>query len=269
MELIFALCACLKPRQTVILTPTFSEYRRAVTLFGGQVREHFLLEADDFALTDRLLAQLSPQVDMMFLCNPNNPTGQLVDLWLLREVVEVCRNNGTLLIIDECFIDFTQGKSMLSILIEYPNLLILQAFTKIYAMAGLRLGTLYCADERLLSNIADFMPAWSVSSVAQAAGLAALQEKDWVENTRKLVEKERAFMVAAFGDLGLRVYPSDANFLLIKSEKDLYEPLRAQGILVRSCGNFTGLDADYIRIGIKTRDENNVLLGLVREVLNG
>ena len=158
---------------------------------------------------------------------------------------------------------------MLAKIMEYPNLMILQAFTKIYAMAGLRLGTLYCADQERLANIAEFMPPWSVSAVAQAAGIAALQEKGWMENTRRIVDKERGFMEAALGELGLVVYPSDANYLLIKSERPLYRPLKSRGILVRSGVNFSGLGEEYIRIGIQTRDNNRVLLDVMREVLNG
>jgi threonine-phosphate decarboxylase len=268
-ELIFVLCAGIKPRRAVTLAPAFSEYERSAALFGGKVYEHRLLEADGFALTESILEELAPGADMLFLCNPNNPTGRLTDPALLCKIAEVCRNNGTLLILDECFIDFTRGKSMLPQLKDYPNLLILQAFTKIYAMAGLRLGALYCADGRLLSRIADFSPAWNVSGVAQAAGITALKENDWIENTRRLVENERAFMTSALGGLGLTVYQSDSNFLLIKSERPLYMPLRARGILVRPCANFTGLDERHIRIGLKTHDENLALLRAVSEVLNG
>lgn len=267
-ELIFALCACIRPGRTIVLAPTFSEYERSTALFGGQVCRHLLGEADRFALTESILAELTPETDMVFLCNPNNPTGRLIDPALLRKIAEVCRHHATPLILDECFIDFTAGESMLPLLKEYPNLLILQAFTKIYAMAGLRLGTLYCADERLLSRIADFSPAWNVSGVAQAAGVAALQEHDWIEKTRRTVENERAFMAEALSGLGLAVYRSDANFLLIKSDRPLYQPLKARGILVRSCANFTGLDERYIRIGLKTHDENTALLRALSEVLN-
>lgn len=268
-ELILALCANIKPRQAVTLAPTFSEYERSAALFGGSVRTHRLEEAEGFALTESILESLTPGTDMLFLCDPNNPTGQSADPNLLLKIAEVCRHNGTLLLLDECFIDFTRQPGMLPQLRQYPNLLILQAFTKIYALAGLRLGTLYCADEELLARVAEFCPTWNVSGVAQVAGMAALQEKDWQENTRRLVEKERAFMTSSLTGLGLTVYPSDANYLLIKSARPLYTPLRARGVLVRSCANFTGLDEHYIRIGLKTRDKNMALLRAVTEVLNG
>ena len=268
-ELIFALCACVRPRRALTLAPTFSEYERAVSLFGGEICEHLLLESEGFDLTESILEKITPETDILFLCNPNNPTGQLIDPALLSKIAEICRDNGTLLVIDECFIDFTRGNSILPQLGKYPNLLIIRAFTKIYAMAGVRLGTLYCADERLLSRIADFSPAWNVSGIAQAAGIAALKETGWIEKTRWLVENERAFMAEALRSLGLTAYQSDSNFLLLKSEKPLYEPLRARGLLVRSCANFTGLDERHIRIGMKTHEKNMALLRAVSEVLNG
>jgi len=268
-ELIFALCAAVRPGRVLTLAPTFSEYGRAAALFGGGLREHYLSETYGFALTESILEELTPGTDLLFLCNPNNPTGRLADPALLCKIAEVCRDNGTLLVLDECFIDFTRGKSMLPELGKYPNVLILQAFTKIYAMAGLRLGALYSADERLLMRIAEYLPAWNVSSVAQAAGTAALEETDWVENTRRVVEREREFMAAALRGLGLTVYQSDANFLLIKSERPLHAPLKARGILVRSCANFPELGEGYIRVGLKTRDENRALIRALSEVLLG
>ncbi|MDR2649838.1 MAG: aminotransferase class I/II-fold pyridoxal phosphate-dependent enzyme [Clostridiales bacterium] len=268
-QLIFSLCACVKPRRALTLAPTFSEYERSVKLFGGVVSEHRLLESNGFALNESILTELDARLDIVFLCNPNNPTGRLTERGLLCEIADICRNNGTLLVVDECFIDFTRGESMLPMLRRYPHMLILRAFTKIYSMAGLRLGTLYCADRALLSRIAEYSPAWSVSAVAQTAGAAALKENGWIDRTAPAVETERAFMTAALIGLGLTVYDSDANFLLIKSKLPLCPPLAERNVLVRDCANFTGLDKRYIRAGLKSRDENMVLLCAVREILNG
>lgn len=268
-ELLFALCACLKPRRVATLAPTFSEYERSAALFGAKIYAHLLTEENGFALTDSIWAALTAETDLLFLCNPNNPTGRLADSSLLVKIADVCRQNGTWLVLDECFMDFTREESMLRHLREYPHILVLQAFTKIYAMAGLRLGMLYCADEELLECIGAFNPAWNVSGVAQAAGTAALLEKDWMENTRSLVENEREFMTAALNQLGLTVYPSQANFILCRSDRPLFAPLKSRGILVRSCANFTGLDERYIRIGLKRRDDNIALLRAITEVLHG
>lgn len=268
-DMIFRLCACLKPKKALTLAPTFSEYERPVKLFGGEMTEYRLKEENGFALTDGILSALMPDVELFFLCNPNNPTGRLAPFELLRRVAKACLKNGTLLMADECFIEFTDGPSMIAQLGEFPNLLILRAFTKFYALAGLRLGYLLCADTALLSRVAEFGAEWSVSAAAQAAGLGALQEDAWAERTRSLMQEEGAFMREKLAALGLTVFPSDANFLLLKSRMPLYEPLKTRGILVRDCSNFTGLGETFIRVGLKTREQNAALLCAVKEVLHG
>lgn len=268
-DLIFRLCACSRPKRALTLAPTFSEYERAVELFGGKMREHRLYEGNGFMLTEEILNELTPDTDILFLCNPNNPSGRLAPPELLLRIADECAVKGILFLLDECFIDFTEGKSMIPLLSEYHNLLILNAFTKLYAMAGLRLGYLLCSDTALLSRMAMFGPAWSVSGVAQAAGLAALDIPGWAKRTQELVRMERAFLQGEFAALGLTVFPSDANFLLVKNQTPLYEVLKARHILVRSCKNFSGLDERYTRIGLKTHDKNKTLLRAIAEVLHG
>ena len=268
-DMIFRVCACLKPKKALTLAPTFSEYERPVKLFGGEMAEYHLKEAGDFALTDAVLEALTPDVELFVLCNPNNPTGRLAPFDLLRRIAAACAESGTLLMVDECFLAFTSGQSMVSLLHEFPNLLILNAFTKLYALAGLRLGYLLCADTALLSRIAAFGAEWSVSAAAQAAGLGALEEPAWTERTRSLIQQECASMRKRLMALGLTVFPSDTNFLLIKSPVPLYEPLKKRGILVRNCANFTGLNDQFIRIGLKTREKNEALLQALKEVLHG
>lgn len=268
-DLIFRICASLRPRSALVLSPTFSEYERSVSLFGGETLGVPLSEQDGFALTEGFLDALSPNVDMLFLCNPNNPTGRLADAALLRRIADKCGKSDICLVLDECFFDFTDGESMIPLLKTHPHLMILRAFTKLYALAGLRLGYLLCANTVLLSEVGRFAQTWSVSVPAQTAGLAALGEHGWAEQARRLVREERAFMTTALSALGLDVLPSDANFLLAKSGTPLCEPLLRHGMLVRDCSNFSGLDEQYIRIGLKTRDKNEALLRTISEVLHG
>jgi len=267
-DLLFRFCAYLQPRTALTLAPGFSEYGRAVTLFGGAIREHRLREEQGFALTEEILSELTPDVQTLFLCNPNNPTGRLAAPELLAGIADACAARRILLVLDECFIDFTEGESLAPLLRRYPRLVIVRAFTKLYAMAGLRLGYLLCADPELLARIAAFGPAWNVSVAAQAAGLAALQVSGWAGRTRALIREERALMRQELARLGLTVYPSDANFLLVRSEKPLYGPLLDRGVLVRSCANFSGLDERYLRLGLQTRENNLKLLGFIAEVLD-
>ena len=205
----------------------------------------------------------------MYLCNPNNPTGRLAEPILLSRIADKCEQNGIYIVLDECFIEFTDAESMISLLESHPHLMILRAFTKLYAMAGLRLGYLLCVDAALLWEIGRFAQTWSVSVPAQIAGLAALAETGCAEKTRRSIREERAYMAHALTSLGLQVLQSDANFLLIKSKIPLYEPLLEHGILVRNCANFSGLNEHYIRVGLKTRDKNEILLIAISEVLHG
>lgn len=268
-DLILRICACLRPQKALVTAPTFSEYERSVTLFGGQVEEYTLQAEQGFLLDEGFLNVLSPNVDIVFLCSPNNPTGRLIPWDLLAEISCRCRDNGTVLVVDECFLDFTQGRTILPLLAECPQLLILKAFTKFYAMAGLRLGYLL-GRETLLNQIKPFGPEWSVSLPAQRAGLAALTaQPQWGKHTQEWAKNQRDHMTLALTDLGLTIFPSDANFLLLRSQHPLHHTLKESGILVRNCANFTGLDDHYIRIGLKTRDENRQLLAAIKEVLYG
>lgn len=278
-DLIFRICACLRPERILLPAPAFSEYERAATTFGGTVWEYPFPEEYGFAFPEGFAEAITlgpggglpgaNGFDLVFLCTPNNPTGRLIPRPEILRAAEACRESGAVLVLDECFIDFTEGDSMVPELQKHPNLLILRAFTKTYAMAGLRLGYLLSANAELLARIGGCGAAWSVSGPAQAAGLASLQETGWMERTRRLVKAERAFLMGALAEQGVYAYPSDANFLLLRCEKPLWEPLFRRGILVRDCANFTGLDARFIRIGIKIHRDNQVLISAVSEVLNG
>ena len=268
-DLIYRLCYALNPRKALMCAPTFSEYERALEQVGCETAYHILLPENDFALSERITEQLAPGVDMLFLCQPNNPTGRLIPENLMGRVLKRARQTRTVVVADECFLDFTDGVSVKQYLEEMPGLVILKAFTKIYAMAGLRLGYLMTSDEVLLRKISDAAQCWSVSVPAQIAGVAALTCEGWPNKTRRLVVEERRFLSENFTQLGVSVFPSDANYLLLRSQRPLYRPLLQEGILIRACENFKGLDSSYCRISVKTRRENNCLIQAVKELLYG
>ena len=153
-------------------------------------------------------------------------------------------------------------------LAEYPNLLILKAFTKMYAMAGIRLGYCLCSDEKLLGKMRQAGQPWAVSSLAQAAGLAALKEDAYVEQVRNLIQKERFWLKEELRGFGLRVIDGEANYVLFQSKKELVQPMREKGILLRSCGNYKGLDDTWFRIAVRTHAENERLILALKEVLS-
>jgi threonine-phosphate decarboxylase len=266
-DLIFRVCACLCPKNVLIPEPNFSEYERSVRVFGGSVTEYRTKKENGFLPDEEILRMMTPETKLLFLGHPNNPTGRLIPEQLLKKILERSESLGIPVLIDECFLDFTDGNSALPLLASFPRLMILNAFTKLYGMAGIRLGYL-AGEKKLLQKIGEFGPPWNVSCTAQKAGAAALLcEPAWTEQTRLVTRKERQFLSEALAGLGLTVYPSDADFLLTESRIPLFAPLAEKGILVRDCENFPGLDGHFIRIGIKMHDQNVHLLSAVRSVL--
>ncbi|GHT85763.1 threonine-phosphate decarboxylase [Spirochaetia bacterium] len=269
-DLIFRLCLVRKPQQALICAPAFSEYERAVTLSGGRVIFHPLEEANGFVLDSRFLEQIRRDLDMVFLCNPNNPTGRLIDPDLLAEILRRCRDFHILLVVDECFLPFTYARSLVELMEDLgPSLVVLRAFTKTFSLAGLRIGYLLSSDEALINAVAGTGQCWSVSAPAQTAALAALGCLPWLEQSREIIEAERPFLSGELRGLGFTVFDSDANFLLFRSDVPLLNSLIAKGILIRNCGNFYGLDERYYRCCVKQRAQNEGLITALREVLHG
>ena len=270
-DLIFRLAFALKPRKALLTAPTFSEYEGALTCVGCQV-ERYALDIDrDFDLDEGFLKAIVPGVELVFLCTPNNPTGRLIDPELLAEAARRCRDVGARLVVDECFLPLAGGGAGLAPrLTEFSNLFLLRAFTKSYAMAGLRLGYGLSADLELLETLGRFAQPWSVSAPAQAAGTAAFTRcPQWPEQARALVERERPVLAAGLKGLGCRVVPSQANYLLFQAEHvtDLKEKLLQRGVLIRSCANYHNLGPDWYRVCVKGGEENRRLLAALKEVL--
>jgi threonine-phosphate decarboxylase len=269
-DLIFRLCLAARPRHVLICAPTFSEYERAALLSGGRVSRYVLREEDDFSLTRAFIDSITTDVDMVILCNPNNPTGKLIPPLLLDRILDHCRSQNALLMVDECFLPFTGAASLAaSFNTKYaPALIILKAFTKTYSLAGLRLGYLLADSAELVARIMDTGQAWSVSAPAQYAGLAALEVPAWVTDARALITGERRFLTGELRSLGLRVIDSEVNYILFRSETPLFDALAARGILIRTCGSFYGLDSTWYRIGVKKHAQNEQLLSALQEALH-
>lgn len=269
-DLIFRLVMALKPRRALVLAPTFAEYASALELVNCTVERFFLREENDFALTKDFLEALHPGLDLVFLCQPNNPTGQLADPVLVRKIAEKCASCGAILAVDECFLDFLpdcENWTAKPLLETMPNVLILKAFTKLYGMAGVRLGYCLCSNTNLLHRMQTVGQPWAVSGLAQAAGVAALKEHVYVEKVRTLIQTERPKLVAGLRALGLRVIEGKANYLLLQAPETLGEALRRKGVVLRSCANYPGLDGTWYRTAVRTAPENEQLLNTLKEVL--
>ena len=269
-DLIYRAALAIRPKRAVVTAPAFSEYEAALALADCAITRYPLRPDNAFRLDADFLNVLTPGTDVVFLCQPNNPTGVTVPQALLSRILEHCREIGCRLIFDECFFGFLDCPEAFTLrgkLTQFPNLLLLRAFTKLHGLAGVRLGYALCSDAALLEQMRRCGSPWSVSGLAQAAGVAALRAGDYVRATRRLIARERPALCAALRGLGLRVIPGEANFLLFQSPAPLFDALLRRGILVRDCGNFHGLDSTWHRVAVRTEAENRRLIAALREAL--
>ena len=269
-DLIYRLVWALKPRRALLPAPTFAEYAAALGSVGCEVKRKTLHEADDFAVTEAFVQAVNQSIDLVFLCQPNNPSGQITPPELVQRLVRRCADCGAVLVVDESFLDFLQQRDALTakpLLQAAPNLVILKAFTKLYAMAGVRLGYALCSDAALLDKMRAAGQPWAVSGLAQAAGLAALEETAYADSVRTLIADQRPRLAAGLRALGLRVVDGQANYLLFRAPADFGAKLRRHGAVVRGCGNYPGLDETWYRIAVRAQKENEQLLKIMREVL--
>ena len=269
-DLIYRLVWTLKPRRALLPAPTFAEYAAALESVGCEVKRKTLHEADDFAVTEAFVQAVNQSIDLVFLCQPNNPTGQITPPELVQRLVRRCADCGAVLVVDECFLDFLQQRDALTakpLLQTAPNLVILKAFTKLYAMAGVRLGYALCANTALLDKMQAAGQPWGVSSLAQAAGAAALRETAYADAVRTLIADQRPRLAAGLRALGLQVIEGSANYLLFRAPETLGAALQQRGVCLRSCGNYPGLSAGWYRTAVRTAPENEQLLQTMREVL--
>mgnify|MGYP004643820793 FL=1 len=262
-EVIFTLCRAVSPKKALVPAPTFAEYQQALYSVGCQVEFFYLDEKKQFRLDEDFISALTPDLDIIFLCNPNNPTGLLVEKEVLKKLLDRCRQLDIFMAVDECFLDFVpepEKYTLKEYLKDYENLFLFKAFTKRYAMAGVRLGYGLCGNGKLLEKMESMCQPWNVSSLAQAAGLAALKETAYVEEGRQVTFQELDYLKKELSALGYPVYPSQANYVFFKGPEDLYEKLEKKKILVRDCSNYTGLCKGYYRVAVKNHEENRALI---------
>lgn len=267
-ELIYALVHVQHPKRALIIGPTFIEYERALVTEGCEYEYYLTKEEDGFELKPDILEYLEQnQFDMLFLCNPNNPTGKLVKRKLLREIIALCERKEITFMIDECFMSFVKNEEEHSYMWDHrglKHLVILRAFTKTYAMPGLRLGYAVSEDIDLMEKIRLNMPPWNVSVPAQYAGVAAVKETEYLQETKNFIYNERQWMEDQLEKLGFEVIPSKTNFILFRGPEGLQDVCMEKGILIRDAGSFLGMHPGYYRIGLKKRKFNEQLLKVLR-----
>ena len=189
----------------------------------------------------------------------------------LSSIIAVLILGIVIMVVDECFLDFVKDPEKHTLkgkLEKYPGLFILKAFTKRYAIPGVRLGYGFCSDRKVLDRMEAVTQPWNVSTMAQQAGMAALKESEYVEAGRQIIFRESAWMKEKMRQVGLTVYPSEANYIFFYGPEDLFERCVAKGILIRDCSNYLGLKKGYYRVAVKLHEQNEKLIEVLEEVLS-
>lgn len=258
-DLIFSLAFSRKPKKALVLAPTFYEYEKALRASGCQIEYFYLSEKNGFILEENFMNSLE-DIDMVFLCNPNNPTGELIKKEFIYRIIKRCAEKNIFLVVDECFMYFVENQSEYSakeFAKEYRNLFILKAFTKIYAMPGLRLGYGICSNKEVLEKMYEISQPWSISIPAQRAGINALKETEYVENSLKVLKEEKEYLINELLKKEFKIYGSNANYIFFKvNSSDFFEECLKKGFLIRDCSNYEGLEKGYYRIAVKKHEEN-------------
>lgn len=271
-DLIYRIVGAVRPKKALIAVPCFSEYDKALREYGAEVIEYPLSENGGFAVGEDILSVIGERLisgDMLILASPNNPTGRVIPRDILEEICGECAKRGVIFLCDECFWGFAENAASS---LEFMNSCVikLSAFTKTFALAGLRLGYAVFGGAGIAEAVRRRGQYWSVSAPAQVAGTAALEiGEEYLERTQRLISEQRTVLTEGLSALGIKVFPSDANFLLLKTEIPLYEPLYERGMIIRRCANFRGLHEKYYRIAVRTAEENARLLAAVKEIIHG
>lgn len=277
-ELISTYIKTLAPKNSIIVSPAYSEYQREIALTGGKIELFPLLEEENFVLNlERLKRKINDDTDLVVLCNPNNPTGSYVTADRLRNLLDCLKEHNAYLMVDETYIEFALDVSKVSAMPlthEYSNLFIIRGTSKFFACPGLRLGYSACTDSRLREKAADFKDPWSVNSYAELAGCVMFTDTDFIKHTRELITSERERIKNELSKISqIKLYDTQSNFFLFKLLTDkitageIFEKLIAKKLLVRDCSSFPFLDGHYIRFCILMPEQNDILIKEIKNIL--
>lgn len=269
-DIIYRIVYAAMPKRALLPAPSFLEYREALTAVGAAIDDYRMDESME--VREEILEQITDEVDLVFLCTPNNPTGLLLDGGLLERILEKAAATGTRVVLDECFMDFVAEKkrcSMMGRVGEYPHLVIVKSFTKLYSIPGIRLGYGVCSDEEFLQRMRSAGQTWPVNAIAMAAGLAALSEEQFAKDTVAYVSRQRQWLYRELRELGFTVYEGQADYLLFRAPgyEELYEQLLPYGIIIRRCDNYVNLTAEHYRVAVKSERDNRELVRRLRELM--
>lgn len=277
-ELISLFIQIRKPKKALIVGPTYSEYEREVTLGGGCSVYHRLEEENDFLIDIKSLEkELDSDVDLLVICNPNNPTSSSISRSDMRKILDICKKKGIFVMVDETYVEFTediQKITSVSLTRYYNNIVILRGISKFFAAPGLRLGYAICGNSDLIKEMNQRKNPWTINSLAAIAGEIMFTDEEYISRTRDLISKERDRVCETLKSFpNIKLYEPTANFVLLRilkedlSSADLFEAAIHKGYLIRDCSTFPFLDNKFFRFCFMMPDQNDALLDIIRECL--
>lgn len=277
-ELISLFTQTLHPKKALIIGPTYSEYEREVSLGGGTSLYYPLREKDDFKLrVDDLCGQLNESIDLLVICNPNNPTSTAIPQQEMRTILDVCKQYDITVMVDETYVEFAPAAKKIDCIPltkYYNNLILLRGISKFFAAPGLRLGYAVTGNQDFIKTINTLKNPWTINSLAAVAGELMFTDEDYIRKTSELINTERARMLQTVERMDtLKTYTPMANFMLIKilrpdvTSQQLFDHAIRNRCMIRDCSTFPFLDDKYIRFCFMLPEQNDKLLKCLREVL--
>lgn len=273
-ELLHMAVAAIMPKKALVVGPTFVEYERALEAYGCETQFFMTSDHDLFRpdLNSFFKTIENQRPDLVILCNPNNPTGVLMERAELEPLLALCGQQGVHLLLDEAFMDFAAERaSMMNAAAQHENLLILRSLTKFHAIPAIRAGFVVTASPVFAKHYEAKSIPWSMNQAAQEVAVAAIEDMTFETATLQYYQSESGRFAKDLAQLpNFKVFQPEANYVFFRFDGQLAleESLKEQGILIRSCRNYRGLDARYFRVAVKSREDNDTLVSLLREILN-
>lgn len=277
-ELITLFIKMIAPKKAMIIGPTYSEYERELSLSGGVSLYFPLKEESDFTLDpDSLIQSLDESIDMLIICNPNNPTSSAIKRDKMRRILDACKTLDIFVLVDETYVEFAEDYDSISCIpltSAYNNLCLLRGVSKFFAAPGLRLGYAICGDTDLMKDIGSIKDPWTVSSLAEVSGQLMFRDADYIKATKELIASERQRVCSELKNIsGIKVYDPVANFVLCRITKEnvdadiLFDNAIRKNLMIRNCSSFPFLDNKYFRICFMSPTDNDRLLTVIRKTL--
>lgn len=272
-EVIFNIVRALNPKKALLPAPTFSEYEEAILSIDGEIEYFYLKEENNFILNNDFIEAINEDIDITFICNPNNPTGVLTSNEFIYNLLNKSLITNTIVVIDESFLEFVMnndGYSSKLLLQKYKNLIIVKSLTKFFAIPGARIGYGLCCNKDIVLKLNKIMIPWSVNIIAAEAIIYGLKEKKYINESINYVKNEKDYLYSALKEISyIEVFKPSVNFIMFKLliDLDLKEKLLKRNILIRSCDSYIGLNNNFYRVAVRTREENEILIKELRKVL--